>query len=181
MEKNEISFIEKIGQKIPDPAVIFMILYIITLVVSVILGGTEFSTLGRDGDTVTYYINNMLSTENIVWIFDNALLTNWLAYGGGVLGVILIVMFGVGIAEDSGLLTTLIKKVGMKVSDKYLPILLVFIGIMSNIASDAGYVILIPLAGLLYAGLRKNPLIGMVAAFAGVPGVFINIAVIEPP
>ncbi|OOO00533.1 MAG: aminobenzoyl-glutamate transporter [Epulopiscium sp. Nele67-Bin004] len=172
MDKNEISFIEKIGQKIPDPAVIFMILYIITLVVSVILGGTEFSTLGRDGDTVTYYINNMLSTENIVWIFDNALLANWLAYGGGVLGVILIVMFGVGIAEDSGLLTTLIKKVGMKVSDKYLPVLLVFIGIMSNIASDAGYVILIPLAGLLYAGLRKNPLIGMAAAFAGVSAGF---------
>ena len=81
-------------------------------------------------------------------------------------------MLGVGLAEESGLLSTLIKKVGLKVSDKMLPIVLVFLGIMSSIATDAGYVILIPLAGLLYAGLKKNPLIGMAAAFAGVSAGF---------
>ncbi len=52
----------------------------------------------------------MFKSENFRWILDNALVTNWLAYGGGVLGTILIVMFGVGLAEESGLLTTLIKK-----------------------------------------------------------------------
>ena len=81
-------------------------------------------------------------------------------------------MLGVGLAEESGLLSVLIKKVGLKVSDKYLPYVLVFLGIMSSIATDAGYVILVPLAGLLYAGLKKNPLIGMAAAFAGVSAGF---------
>ena len=104
--------------------------------------------------------------------FGNALLNNWLAYGGGVLGTILIVMLGVGLAEESGLLSVLIKKVGLKVSDKFLPVVLVFLGIMSSIATDAGYIILIPLAGMLYVGLKKNPLIGMAAAFAGVSAGF---------
>ncbi|MBE6023623.1 MAG: AbgT family transporter [Cellulosilyticum sp.] len=166
------SLIEKIGHKIPDPTIIFIILFAATMVISFFLGGTEFTTLGKDGGTVTYQIKNMFEAENMRWLVDNALLTNWLAYGGGVLGVILIVMLGVGLSEEAGLLSALIKKVGLKVSDKYLPFVLVFLGIMSSIASDAGYVILIPLAGLLYAGLKKNPLIGMAAAFAGVSAGF---------
>ncbi len=168
----EFSMIETIGRKIPDPAVIFMMLYVITFLVSIFLGGLTFGTQIVDGEVVEFSINNMAELENVRWIFNNALLTNWLAFGNGVLGLILIVMFGVGIAEDSGLLGTLIKRLSMKVSDKWLPMLLVFLGIMSNVASDAGYIILIPLAGLLYAGIKKNPLIGMAAAFAGVSAGF---------
>ena len=170
--KNKKSLIERIGKKIPDPTIIFIALYAITMVITLFLGGKTFSTLGADGGEITYQIKNMFEGENIRWIFDNALTTNWLQYGGGILGTILVVMLGVGLAEESGLLSTLIKKVGLKVSDKYLPFVLVFIGIMSSIATDAGYVILIPLAGLLYAGLKKNPLIGMAAAFAGVSAGF---------
>ena len=170
--KDKTSMIERIGKKIPDPVIIFMILFAITMVATYFLGGKEFSTLAKDGSTITYKIKNMFETENVRWIFNHSVLTNWLAYGGGVLGKILVVMLGVGLAEESGLLAALIKKVGLKVSDKYLPFVLVFLGIMSSIASDAGYVILIPLAGLLYAGLKKNPLIGMAAAFAGVSAGF---------
>lgn len=166
------SFIEKVGKRIPDPTIIFMALFAITMVATALMGGMEFSTLASDGGTITYEIKNMFQAENFRWIFDNALLTNWLGYGGGVLGTILIVMLGIGLAEESGLLTTCIKKVGLKVSDKFLPVVLVFLGIMSSIATDAGYVILIPLAGLLYLGLKKNPLIGMASAFAGVSAGF---------
>lgn len=124
-------------------------------------------------DNITFYeIKNMLSAGNIRWIFDNAILENWMAYAGGILGIILIVMFGIGVAEESGLLACLIRKVGLLVSEKYLPYMIVFLGIMSNIATDAGYIILIPLAGLLYEGIGKNPLIGMAAAFAGVSAGF---------
>ncbi len=169
---NKQSLIEKVGKKIPDPVIIFISLYAITMLLTLFLGGINFSTVGKDGGTVTYEIKNMFTRENIQWIFNNALLKNWLAYGGGVLGTILVVMLGVGLAEQSGLLSTLIKKVGMKVSDKFLPFVLVFLGIMSSIATDAGYVVLVPLAGLLYAGLKKNPHIGMAAAFAGVSAGF---------
>ena len=160
-EKKKVSLIEKIGKKIPDPVIIFAIFYVVVLAATLFLGGKSFEVMNGDGTYTTHTILNMFDAENIQWIFSNALLNNWLAYGGGVLGTILVVMLGVGLAEESGLLSTLIKKVGLKVSDKMLPIVLVFLGIMSSIATDAGYVILIPLAGLLYAGLKKNPLIGM--------------------
>ena len=171
-EKKKVSLIEKIGKKIPDPVIIFAIFYVVVLAATLFLGGKSFEVMNGDGTYTTHTILNMFDAENIQWIFSNALLNNWLAYGGGVLGTILVVMLGVGLAEESGLLSTLIKKVGLKVSDKMLPIVLVFLGIMSSIATDAGYVILIPLAGLLYAGLKKNPLIGMAAAFAGVSAGF---------
>lgn len=167
-EIKKISWVEKVGSKIPDPAIIFIFLYAIVMILTGIFGGTTFETIGKDGGTITYEIKNMFTTENIRWIFDNAILTNWLSYAGGILGTILIVMFGIGIAEESGLFSALIRKVGGKIPERFLPYLLVFLGIMSNIASDAGYIILIPLAGLLYLGIKKNPLIGMFAAFAGV-------------
>lgn len=170
--KNKTNFIEKIGKKIPDPVIIFSIFFVSVMIITLFMGGITFQTAGKDGEAVTYEILNMFKSENFRWILDNALVTNWLAYGGGVLGTILIVMFGVGLAEESGLLTTLIKKAGTKVSTKLLPMLLVFLGIMSSIATDAGYLILIPLAGLLYSGLKKNPLIGIAAAFAGVSAGF---------
>lgn len=171
-KQTKVSFIERVGSKIPDPVIIFIGLYILVMLITGLFGGTTFETLGQDGSNVVYEIKNMFQTENILWIFNNALLTNWLAYAGGILGTILIVMFGIGIAEESGLLSTLIRKTGGNIPERLLPYLLVFLGIMSNIASDAGYIILIPLAGLLYLGLKKNPLIGMFAAFAGVSAGF---------
>ncbi|CAH0532878.1 p-aminobenzoyl-glutamate transport protein [Vibrio stylophorae] len=164
--------IEHVGQKIPDPVVIFMFLFVFCLALTGLVGGYTFETMGKDGGMVQISILNMLDTENVRWVFDNALLQNWLAFGGGVLGVILIVMLGIGIAENSGLLTAVIKKVGLKIPETLLPLLVVFLGIMSSIASDAGYLVLIPLAGLLYGALGKNPLIGMAAAFAGVSAGF---------
>ena len=171
-QEKKMSLIERIGKKIPDPVIIFAIFYVVVLFATLFLGGKTFDVMNGDGSYTTHTILNMFEAENIRWIFSNALLNNWLAYGGGVLGTILIVMLGVGLAEESGLLSTIIKKVGLKVSDKMLPVVLVFLGIMSSIATDAGYVILIPLAGLLYVGLKKNPLIGMAAAFAGVSAGF---------
>ncbi|MEZ8093420.1 AbgT family transporter [Photobacterium swingsii] len=167
-----IGFIERAGKKIPDPIIIFMFLFTFSLFLTAAIGGLTFQTVGAGGEVVDYTLKNMLATENVRWIFDNALLKNWLSFGHGVLGIILIVMLGVGIAENSGLLTAVIKKVGLSISDRWLPLLVVFLGIMSSIATDAGYLVLIPLAGLLYAGLGKNPLIGMAAAFAGVSAGF---------
>ncbi len=168
----KVSLVERIGSKIPDPVVIFVFLFAVVMILSAFLGGKTFSTIGDDGATVSYDIKNMFTTTNIRWLFDNAILTNWVGYAHGILGTILIVMFGIGISEESGLLSALIRKIGGNISDRFLPYLLVFLGIMSNIASDAGYIVLVPLAGLLYLGLKKNPLIGMFAAFAGVSAGF---------
>jgi len=167
-----ISFIEKIGKKIPDPVIIFMWLLVIGFTLTAVIGGLTFETLSAGGEPIVHTIKNMAEAENVRWLFDNAILKNWMAFGNGVLGVILIVMLGVGIAENSGLLNTVIKKLGTRLNHNYLAPALIFLGIMSSIATDAGYLILIPLAGLLYAGLGKHPLVGMAAAFAGVSAGF---------
>lgn len=172
LKRKNSGILERIGQKIPDPVVIFAFLYIIVLIITAVFGGKTFTMETPDGTNVVYEIKNMLEFENTRWIFQNAILNNWLGYAGGIVGTVLIVMFGIGIAEESGLLKTLVKKGGNSISDKFLPFFLVFLGIMSNIATDAGYIILIPLAGLLYAGIGKNPLIGIAAAFAGVSAGF---------
>ncbi|GAA4877091.1 AbgT family transporter [Ferrimonas pelagia] len=164
--------IEAIGKKIPDPVIIFIFLLAFAMVLTGLIGGHTFETLGKDGGMVEYSINNMLAAENVRWMFDNAILANWLGYGNGVLGVILVVMLGVGIAEHSGFLTAVIKGLGSRLSERMMAPAVIFLGIMSSMATDAGYLVLIPLAGLLYAGLGKNPLIGMAAAFAGVSAGF---------
>ncbi len=166
------SVFERVGLAIPDPVVIFIVLYILSTVISSFLAGTSFSAPSASGEPTTHTIQNMLSYDGIYWMFQHAILQNWLAFGGGILGVILVVMLGIGIAEESGLLATLIKKVGLQIHERWLPVLLVFLGIMSSLASDAGYLILVPLAGMLYAGIGKNPIIGMAAAFAGVSAGF---------
>ena len=120
-KKDKIGIIEKLGQKIPDPVIIFILLYILVLVVTGIFGGNTFSMTSADGTSVSYEIKNMFTAENIRWIFSNAILDNWLGYAGGIVGTILIVMFGIGIAEESGLLSALIRRMGTNISDKLLP------------------------------------------------------------
>lgn len=93
-KKDKIGIIEKLGQKIPDPVIIFILLYILVLVVTGIFGGNTFSMTSADGTSVSYEIKNMFTAENIRWIFSNAILDNWLGYAGGIVGTILIVMFG---------------------------------------------------------------------------------------
>ena len=166
------SFVERAGRRIPDPVIIFMVFYPAAFVLTVLMSGHTFETTGAGGEPVQHLILGMHQAEHLRWVFDNALVANWLAFGNGVLGVILVVMLAVGIAEHSGLFGALIKRAGSHIPQKLLPLLLVLIGILSSIATDAGYLVLIPLAGLLYAGLGRNPLIGMAAAFAGVSAGF---------
>jgi len=165
-------FIERWAKRIPDPVLLFIAFYVIAFTSSVLMGGHAFESMGAGGTMQSYSIRSMAEVEQVRWIFDNALLTNWLGFGGGVLGVILVVILAIGIAEQSGLLSALIKRMALMVPQALLPLLLVLLGILSSLATDAGYLILIPLAGMLYAGMGKNPLIGMAAAFAGVSAGF---------
>lgn len=171
-KKSFSSFVERAGKRIPDPVIIFMAFYPAAFLLTVLMSGYTFETVGAGGEAVQHKILGMHHSVNMQWIFDNALLANWLAFGSGVLGVILIVIMAVGVAENSGLFGAMIKRAGAHIPQSWLPLLLVMIGILSSIATDAGYLVLIPLAGLLYAGLGRNPLIGMAAAFAGVSAGF---------
>ncbi len=166
------SLVERIGKAIPDPMIIFAWLWVIFFALSVLFAGASYETRGADGAAVTQTVKSMATAENVRWIFDNMVLANFMSFGGGVLGIILLVSMAVGVAEHAGLLGALIKRAGAAIPERLLHISMVFLGIMSSLAVDAGYLILVPLAGLLYASLGKHPLVGMMAAFAGVSAGF---------
>ena len=176
-KKNKKTILERIASKIPDPVLLFILLFATLFLITCLVGGAAFEYPGIDKATgkatvVVQHIKNMSDAENIQWIFDNAIVQNWLAYAKGLVGILLVAMFGIGLTEGSGLFSVLMKLAGRHVNERLLPYVIVFAGIMSNIASDAGYIVLIPLAGALYHAMGKNPLIGIASSFAGVSAGF---------
>ena len=88
------------------------------------------------------------------------------------LGTVLVALLGVGVAEGSGLISTLLKKLVLSTPKRFITVIIVFAGVVSNIASDAGYVVLIPLGAVIFKSCGRHPLAGIAAAFAGVSGGF---------
>lgn len=88
------------------------------------------------------------------------------------LGVVFVAMLGIGIAESSGLISATIRLLVLSSPKKLLTFVLVFAGILSNMASDIGYVLLIPMGGVMFIAVKRHPIVGMAAAFAGVSGGF---------
>lgn len=168
MEKStkKVGIVERLGRMLPESNLLFLILIGILIVVSAILKGT-YNVVGSEDQT--YNVVNLISVDGFRWIIYN-IINNFRAYPP--LGIVIVGVIGFGFAEKVGLLGTLIKKVGHSTPDALILPVIVFIGINSSVASDAGYIVLVPLAGALYAGLGKNPLVGVVAAFAAVSAGF---------
>lgn len=121
------------------------------------------------GGTAVLPVKNLLNGDGLQYIFTNAV-KNFSGFAP--LGVVLVAMLGIGISERSGLITVVLKKIAGGTSRALLPYVMVFLGIMSNIASDAGYVVLVPLGASLFYAAGRHPLAGMAAAFAGVSAGF---------
>ncbi len=166
MENRKIGPIERLGRMLPESNILFLILIAILVVVSYFLQGEYSNAGGAEG---TYEVTNLISLDGFRWILYN-IINNFRAYPP--LGIVIVGVIGFGFAEKIGLLGTLIKKVGHSTHESLILPVIVFIGINSSVASDAGYIVLIPLAGALYAGLGRNPLIGIAAAFAAVSAGF---------
>ena len=176
-EEGRKTLLERIAAKVPDPVVLFILMYAVLFVATMFAGGATFSLPGIDPATgaaaqVKRSILDMSEAANVQWIFDNAIVGNWLAYAHGLIGILVVAMLGIGTAEGSGLFSVLLKLAGRHVNEKVLPYVIVFAGVISNVAADAGYVVLIPLAAALYCAMGRNPLIGVAASFAGVSAGF---------
>ncbi len=171
-ENRILKAIERTGNALPHPAIIFVILSAVVLVVSFIVAriGTAVTFFdAREGVESTITATNLLSREGLVYIFNSAT-SNFTGFAP--LGTVLVAMLGVGVAEWSGLINTSLKKMLSNVNPRLLTAVVVFAGIMSNIASDAGYVVVIPLGAIVFAGAGRHPLAGLAAAFAGVSAGF---------
>ncbi|KPH73470.1 MULTISPECIES: AbgT family transporter [Bacillaceae] len=161
--------IEVVGNKLPHPATLFAILALLVILLSAALQplGISVEHPGEEGTMVE--IKNLLSAEGIQYIFTS-MTDNFIGFAP--LGVVLLTMLGIGIAERTGLISALLRGFVLSVPNRFITLGLVFAGIMSSVASDAGYVVLPPLGALIFAALGRHPLAGLAAAFAGVSGGF---------
>jgi aminobenzoyl-glutamate transport protein len=174
-----LSFIERSGNRLPDPVTIFMALGALTLLASAAAAWTGLSVVHPvTGKTVVAV--NLLSRDGLRTVLTG-IVPNFTGFAP--LGTVLVAMIGIGVAERTGLFAALMKLTVTSVARRWITAAVVFAGVNSNIASDAGYVILTPLAAMLYASLGRHPVAGVAAVFAGVAGGFsanLMIGTIDP-
>ncbi|HCN6359221.1 TPA: AbgT family transporter [Escherichia coli] len=169
-----LNSVEWLGNALPHPVFIFIILTIILMFISAI--GQYFQVSvpdprpegakGRNADGIIYIVS-LLDADSIRKIFSH-MVTNFTGFAP--LGTVLVSLLGVGIAERAGLISAALRLIVMKAPPRLTTMAVVFAGIMSNTASELGYVVLIPLSAILFHSLGRHPLAGVAAAFAGVSG-----------
>ncbi len=180
--------IEWIGNKLPDPVLLFLFGAMFVMVASQIAvsagwevqpkeavisvdaaTGEEAVTFVADPDQPPLTATSLLSADGLYWCL-NSMVDNFMAFPP--LGVVLVGMLGIGVAERTGLLAAVLKAVMLVVPNRLLTPTMVFLGIMSSLGVDAGYVVLPPLAAALYKSVGRSPLAGLAAVFAGVSAGF---------
>ena len=200
--------IERVGNKVPHPAIIFAGLCVFVIVLSAILnlldvsityevaevppvdvgetelGGStapevivppEYGDPEPEIRTQTTAIDSLLSVDGLRFIFTS-FVSNFAGFT--VVAVIFVAMIGVGVAEKAGLMAALIRKLVAVAPARAITFIIVFLGVLSSVASDAGYLILIPLGAAAFLSLGRHPLAGIAAAYAGVSAVFaVNILI----
>jgi aminobenzoyl-glutamate transport protein len=208
-----LDIVEKVGNKVPHPVIIFLILIAIVVVLShllymtgtsvtseVIVPQTSDTETAMDLDESAYdsaasvhYQNideksytietrtvaakSLLTTEGIRFIYSS-LIPSFMGFTA--VGLIIVAMVGVGVAEEAGLVNALIRKLVIVSPRGALTYILAFVGILSSIAADAGYLVLIPLAGTAFLSVGRHPLAGLALGFAAVAGAFSVNMLIKP-
>lgn len=205
-DKGFLNWIEKVGNTVPDPTIMFVYLIGLIAVLSAVLAWIgvsvtddvvipvpkeEFSQVNEQFggnwqiyDTTTgmpaeipdytieertFEVRNLLSIDGIRFFFSS-FVDNFAGFG--VVAVVLIAMAGVGVAEHAGLMGAMIRRVVKVAPRRWLAFILIFVGVLSSVATDAGYLILVPLAAAAFLTVGRHPLAGLAGAFAGVGAAF---------
>jgi len=161
--------IELVGNKLPDPSMLFLLLLIVVWVLSAFLSNFSFSSVVDPRTDAPLVINNLLTGSAITGFLSQMVS---IFTGFAPLGVVLVAMLGVGVADESGYFNTGIKLLLSKTSIGLLTPVVILVGLLSHSAVDAGYVLVIPLGGVIFHAAGRHPLAGIAAAFAGVSGGF---------
>jgi len=159
-------YVEKTGNALPHPATLFAIFAALIIVISFITAQFDISvTHPGTGEIVRPF--NLVSVEGLHMILTE-MVTNFTGFAP--LGVVLVALLGIGIAEGSGLIGTALRLMVLSSPKKILTFVIVFAGVISNTASEVGYVVLVPLSAVIFLAVGRHPLAGLAAAFAGVSG-----------
>lgn len=168
--------VERAGNKLPHPILLFGILTAGIILLSALCAWLGVSASGPMVDPQTLELTeqtvsavSLLSREGVVYLLTH-MVKSFVEFAP--LGVVLVTMLGVGCAEGSGFLSAALKKMVSITPKRMITPVIVFLGVMSNIASDVGYVLLVPIGALVFQACGRHPLAGLAAAFAGVSGGF---------
>ncbi|MDH4013911.1 MAG: AbgT family transporter, partial [Chromatiales bacterium] len=166
--KGFLGTVERIGNALPDPAVLFIALLGIVWILSWLLSYVTFDVFHpATGERIV--VVNQLAGENFVQ-FMATMVERFMTFGP--VGVVLVAMLGIGVAEHSGFITTAIRALLNITPKSLLTPMVILVGIISHSAVDAGYVLVIPIGGVIFYAAGRHPLAGIAAAFAGVSGGF---------
>lgn len=160
--------LERLGNKLPDPAVLFLIGMVATWFLSRLLSGMSFAELDPRSQQPIEVIN-LLSLDRFAQ-FLGGMVNEFVSFPP--LGVVLVALLGVGVAEHSGFINACLKNLLALTPKKLLTPMLMLVAIVSHSAADAGYVLVIPIGGVIFYAAGRHPLAGIAAAFAGVSGGF---------
>lgn len=163
--------IERLGNRLPDPVYLFILgtLFIVVGAEVAVISDWSVEKMLSANASETIHARSILASDGLWWWLSH-LVKNFIEFPP--LGIVLVGMLGIGLAERSGLLPALIVSAGMAVSEKYLVPAMIFLGIMSSMALDAGYVVLPPIAAVLFMSMGRSPVLGIAASFAGVSAGF---------
>ncbi len=167
-----LTCIEVIGNKLPNPIALFTYFAAAIVIMSAVCAALGVSATGEmisggELTETTVTAVSLLTKDGLRFMLTNAV-QNFTSYAP--LGMVLVAMLGIGVAEQSGLIHTLLKYAVKITPARLITPAIVFLGVMSNVASDAGYVILIPLGAMIFHAYGRHPMAGFAAAFAGVSG-----------
>ena len=173
-DNSVLDWIERSGNKLPDPVFIFVWCIFTVIIISVIASFFGYSAfhptlLDETGNKMIIHAESLLSASNIQRLLVDMPSTFTDFHP---LGYVLVVMLGAGVAERSGLFATAMSASMSKAPKFLLTPAVALIGMIGNLAADAAYVVLIPLAGVVFAAANRHPIAGIAAAFAGVSGGF---------
>jgi aminobenzoyl-glutamate transport protein len=164
--EKSLTIIEKIGNKLPNPTTLFALFAIGVVFLSWVVSQFDFSVT-LPGTNKEIRPISLLSVEGFHRILTS-LVTNFTSFAP--LGVVLVSLLGIAIAEHSGLIGTSLRLIVIKAPKKLLTFVVVFAGVLSNTASEIGYVLLVPLSAIIFLAVGRHPIAGLAAAFAGVSG-----------
>ncbi len=163
-----LGFIEKAGNILPHPATLFVILAVFVIILSAITASMGVSVI-HPGTKELIRAESLLTVAGLHRILTS-LVTNFTGFAP--LGTVLVAILGIAVAEGSGLISALLRAVVLSAPKQLLTFVVVFAGVMSHMASDVGYVLVIPLGAMIFLAVGRHPLVGLAAAFAGVSGGF---------
>ncbi|WP_073383420.1 AbgT family transporter [Edwardsiella piscicida] len=158
--------VERLGNRVPDPALLFIYLMALLLLLSAALSQVSFDLINpRSGEAVQ--VVNMMTLTALV-DFLSKMTSSFTAFPP--LGIVLVALLGVGVADRAGFIDAAVKKLVRITPARLLTPMVVLVALISHVAADVGYVLVIPLAGVVFQRVGRHPLAGICAAFAGVSG-----------